>query len=69
MIRHIFTQDAALIDVALKMLFKGKVLLDYSPVQRRNNQSHVTVKVKCDDDALRKLLIRLKKSVVVKNTL
>ncbi len=69
MIRHIFSQDPALIDIALKMLFKGRVLVDYSAIEKINNRHRISVRVKCDDDALGKLLIRLKKSVVVKNTL
>jgi len=68
MIRQLVSVGPEILDHAIKILHKNRLLIDYGDVVSRNNLSNVMIKVKCDQDGLKKVLgPLLKKSIIIRN--
>jgi len=56
MFRKLQTRDSSLLDIALKVLYRAKVLADYAPPIHENDQFTQVIRVKCDDQTLTNLM-------------
>lgn len=62
----IYSRDLNLLDVAIKTLYRSKVLVDYGPVVHTQPGFYQQIRVKCDESSLKGLLKKnFKKEVIV----
>ena len=62
----IYSRDLGLLDVAIKVLYRSKVLADYGPVVPTRPGFYQQIKVKCDEPTLKVMLKKnFKKEVIV----
>jgi len=68
MIRQLISGSPEILDLAIKMLYKKHLLIDYRPIEKINNMSSVVVNVKCDIPGLEKAIgASVKKFLIVRN--
>jgi len=67
MIRQLLTIDPENLNTALKILFKKKMLVDYSPITKVRSASAIAINVKCNDLMLADIINRnFKKSIIIR---
>ena len=67
MVRQLLSMNPAQLDLAIKVLFRERVLLDYSPITKVRDASALAINVKCDDTALSRIIQNIfKKSIIIR---
>lgn len=67
MIRQLLTIDPAQLNAMLRILFRKKILVDYSPITKVRSASSIAINVKCDDAMLTDIIKRnFKKSIIIR---
>jgi hypothetical protein len=67
MIRQLLSIDPAQLNMALRILFRKKLLLDYSPITKVRSASSIAINVKCNDLILSDIINHnFKKSIMIR---